>query len=83
MNTIDSAMSGGMEVVMVILKVNVIPYYIAALRCRRLNSLIIRSTKLSLKLSFYLGKKLSKKNLELLKDRKQERSYIYYSTTLC
>lgn len=38
MNTIDSAMSGGMEVVMVILKVNVIPYYIAALRCRRLNS---------------------------------------------
>ena len=41
MNTIDSAMSGGMEVVMVILKVNVIPFYIAALRCRRLNSLII------------------------------------------
>jgi hypothetical protein len=39
-NTIDSAMSGGMEVVMGILKVNVIPFYIGALRCRRLNSLI-------------------------------------------
>jgi hypothetical protein len=39
-NTIDSVMSGGIEAVMVILRVNVIPCYIAALRCRRLNSLI-------------------------------------------
>jgi hypothetical protein len=39
-NTIDSAMSGGIEVVMVILRINVNPYYIAASRCRRLIRLI-------------------------------------------
>ena len=83
MNKIDSAMSGGIEVVMVILRINVIPYYIAASRCQRLIRLIKYEVRGYLNIAFYPEKKISKKNLELLKDRKQERSCIYYSTTLC